>query len=340
MKKLLVFSFMLAFLANIKGQDYIPFPMDSAIWSVNTTKYFVHGDTVIANKHYSKVWMQTDSVEFTFDMDKAFYYAAIRNDTTNKKVYGVYHKADTIYDYIWEQGHLDPLRINCDTCELLLYNFDIRNSADTFYVYSFPFLSSQFKEDTDNYPSRLRYQHTMEYKITGFQSRTDTILGVARNIIFFPDNGNFSYYVDYWIEGIGSSAGLFSFGNYLATTYCAYIELLCVTEKEQYLYKQDTVCYKISEEPGNVREYANSNDFTIYPNPVADYEFWIKSTAFNNTFSEFDIELFDIYGKRVMYISIGDTNTPISISHLRKGVYIYKISNKLKQKGYGKIIAL
>ncbi len=329
---------MLTLLANIKGQDYIPFPMDSAIWSVNTTKYFVHGDTVIANKHYSKVWMQTDSVDFEFDMDKASYYAAIRNDTANQKVYGVYHKADTIYDYIWEQGHLDPVRINCDTCELLLYNFDVRNSADTFYVYSFPFLSSQFKEDTDNYPSRLRYQHTLQYKITSIQINNDTILGVIRKTVL-PDCNDCYGPFDVWIEGIGGTAGLFSFGNY-CTLYNGEVELLCVSEKEQLLYKRDSVCYRtVNKYMGSVNEYSKINDFTVYPNPVIDNNLWIKNNIQNN-FDEVTFEMFDIYGKLVLITSVDIQQTPISTSYLPKGVYLYRITNKLKHKNYGKIILL
>ncbi len=340
MKKLLFFIFMLAFLANIKGQDYIPFPMDSTIWSVNTTKYFVHGDTVIANKHYSKVWMQTDSVDFEFDMDKAFYYAAIRNDTANQKVYGVYNKSDSVYSYDnWNQSYtdLEPIYYNCDTCELLLYNFDTRTSADTFFVYSFPFISNQQNLNFLNPAKAKRYQHLMQYKITSRYAVQDTVQGVIRTKIipYIKDcNGT-----DWWLEGIGGSAGLFSTGNY-CTLYGGATELLCVSERNMLLYQLDTSCYRILYKYlGGINENLISDNFSIYPNPITDNQFWIKNNSMTNA-SDLVVELFDIYGKKVLSSIIDNSNTSIITNNLSKGVFIYRISDKTKNVSYGKIIIL
>ncbi|MEI6347147.1 MAG: T9SS type A sorting domain-containing protein [Bacteroidota bacterium] len=337
MKRTLLIIYLFTILIGVKGQNYIPFPMDSTIWSVNSTKYFVHGDTTIGSNHYSKVWMQTDSVEFTFDMDKATYYAAIRNDTANQKIYGVYNKADSIYDYIWESTGLEPLRYNCDTCELLLYNFDVRNSTDTFFVYSFPFISSDgFNNRTD--PTFLRFNHIIEYKITGLQMSSDTIIGIIRKVVQ-PEKNECYGLSEYWIEGIGGTAGLFSFGNY-CMLYSGEVELLCVTEKEQLLYKRDSICYRrLIKYLGSVNEFAKSNDFTLYPNPVMNDDFWIRSNL-PYDFEKVTIELFDIYGKKVLKSTVDINQTPISTANLAKGYYLYKITNKLNQKGYGKIIKL
>lgn len=333
---------MLAFIANIKGQDYVPFPMDSTIWSVNTTKYFVHGDTVIANKNYSKVWMQTDSVEFNFDMDKASYYAAIRNDTANKKVYGVYYKADTVYKFnsynrtlFNMPSDISPVFYNCDTSELLIYDFNVE-SIDTLTIYTFPFT----RYDRDNVKRTTSSNHIMQIQLNDFAVSLQNINGVDRKVVNVYSHLQCSW-TGRWIEGIGSLSGLFYTGHYMEGEWLGESELLCVEEKEITLYHQDTTCYRVvTRIPGGVNEFQKNNDFAIYPNPVTNNEFWIKYNTSNNTYSKVDVELFDIYGKKVVSSSIDNIQSPISVKHLPKGVYVYKITNKLKQKGYGKIIIL
>ncbi len=342
MKKIFLLGFMLAFFANIKGQDYIPFPMDSAIWSVNTTKYFVHGDTVIANKHYSKVWMQTDSVDFEFDMDKATYYAAIRNDTANKRVYGVYYKADTVYKYdsyimfLFNDPHyFSPVYFNCDTCELLIYDFNVE-SIDSLTIYTFPFT----RYDKDNVMRTSSKNMIMQIQLNDFDVSIQNIQGVDRKVVNVYSHLQCSW-TGTWIEGIGSPSGLFYTGHYMGGGWPGESELLCANEKEITLYQQDTTCYRpITRILGSVNEFQKNNDFIIYPNPVTNNEVWIKNSNLNNTPSEVEIELFDVYGKIVFSLSVTNTQSSISINHLPKGVYIYKISNKLNQKGYGKIIVL
>lgn len=342
MKKILLFGFMLAFIANIKGQEYVPFPMDSTIWSVNTTKYFVNGDTVIANKNYSKVWMQTDSVEFEFDMNKATYYAAIRNDTANKRVYGVYYKADTVYKYdsyirflFDNPNYFSPVYYNCDTCELLIYDFNVE-SIDSLTIYTFPFT----RYDRDNFLRTTSKNMIMQIQLNDFDVSIQNIQGVDRKVVNVYSHLQCSW-TGTWIEGIGSLSGLFYTGHYMELGWPGESELLCANEKEITLYQQDTTCYRpITRTLGSVNEFQKNNDFSIYPNPSINNEFWIKNNTHNNAFSEVDVELFDIYGKRVFSLSIANIQSPISINHLPKGVYVYKIINKLKQKGYGKIIVL
>jgi CRISPR/Cas system-associated endoribonuclease Cas2 len=294
---------------------------------VNSTKYFVNGDTLIGSKHYSKVWMQTDSLEFSFDMNKATYYAAIRNDTTNKKVYGVYYKADSVYSYDhWNQTYSDllPITINCDTCELLLYDFNIRITTVDYYVYSFPFRyrNSHFMGAANS----KRYEHIIQYHITSIFAQQDTIMGVIRNVIY-PYNGS-----DQWIEGIGGTAGLFSYGNY-RLTYNGETELLCVNEKENLTYKLDSVCYRqIIKDVGGVYENNLIKIITISPNPVQS-----KTTiTFNSTDNSSIIYIYDMLGKLVFEKNhLGKSNTEeIDLTVLPKGMYcmIIKADNKIIQK--------
>jgi hypothetical protein len=83
---------------TIAQTNYTLFP-DNAIWSVNTVKYKTFGDTVINNPHYLKVYQQEKLQPFEFDINKANYFCAIRNDTVNKKVLGIYHKPTGVRPY-------------------------------------------------------------------------------------------------------------------------------------------------------------------------------------------------------------------------------------------------
>jgi len=59
--------------------QYVPIP-NNHIWSVNTMKFKTHGDTVINNKEYLKVYRDEKFVPSEFDMNSAKYYCALRND--------------------------------------------------------------------------------------------------------------------------------------------------------------------------------------------------------------------------------------------------------------------
>jgi hypothetical protein len=346
MKRTLFIIYLFTILIGVKGQNYIPFPMDSTIWSVNSTKYFVHGDTTIGSNHYSKVWMQTDSVEFTFDMDKATYYAAIRNDTANKRVYGVYYKADTVYNYaeyyrflFYSPGSISPQFYNCDTCELLLYDFNVEN-IDTLMIYTFPFIRYDKVWNGQASLETSSANHIMQIKLNHFDITTQNINGINRKVVNVFSHLQCSW-TGRWIEGIGSLSGLFYTGHYMEFEWPGETELLCVESNKEMIYKQDTVCYRhITRTLGHVDEFQKNNDYTIYPNPVVNNEFRIKSNALNNTYSDVVFELYDIHGNILLLLSINNSQTPISINHLPIGIYLYKITNKLKQIGYGKIIKL
>ena len=177
----------------------------------------------------------------------------------------------------------------------------------------------------------------MQYKITSIFPTQDTIEGVIRTkIIPYINN---CYGSDWWLEGIGGSSGLFSTGNY-CTFYAGETELLCVTEKNMLMYQLDTVCYRIVyKNMGRIIENIIYDNFSIFPNPITNNQFWIKNNTLTNS-SDLIVELYDMFGKKVMSSIVDISNVPIFTNQLSKGVFIYRISNKSKKESYGKIIIL
>lgn len=142
--------------------------------------------------------------------------------------------------------------------------------------------------------------------------------------------------VDTWIEGIGSLKGLI-YGNITPEIVGSQYSLLCMSNSSQTLYQNTnfTQCYYTNVK---IEEFERST-ISIFPNPVIYNEFWIKSNSVANT-SNVEVELFDIYGKLVLKTSVDIHQNPISTANFPKGIYLYKITNDLKQMGFGKIMVI
>ena len=131
MKKILFITLVVtAFNLGAQDYEYIPFATEDALWSVSDEKYSLYGDTVINGIKYSKVYRQEESEAFEFDISKAEYFCAIRNDIENKRVYGVY-KDDLPVKY-----HKNIQYDRTEGKEFLLYDFSL-NMGDTVSVANF-----------------------------------------------------------------------------------------------------------------------------------------------------------------------------------------------------------
>lgn len=354
--KTLTTTLILLLCVLVKAQEYYPFPTDSATWSISTSKYLAWGDTIIGSKEYKKVYWQTDSVEFEFDINKAQYFAAIRNDTANKAVYGVYHKADTVFGYLsyprinifdhfpWSAMHSYPKFFNCDTCELLLYTFNLSNISDSVKFYTFPFKwYDRFHQSVFISDNNKITEHT----ITSFTTSTQSINGTDRlqyliNCKLIINGSDRGTWVGKWIEGIGSKCGLFHSLHTIEGTFEGNTELLCLEYKNDYIYKKDSVCYRSTRSGiGSIEENNKLNYFTVYPNPIYDNFIFIENKIENYSWHELHIQLFDVLGKKVFDKKIPNDNHPIYIGELMKGAYIYKVADpKNNFISNGKIIIL
>ncbi len=61
-------------------------------------------------------------------------------------------------------------------------------------------------------------------------------------------------------------------------------------------------------------------DIKIYPNPATEFVVF----DVNSTSKTAIVEIFDINGKKVLHQELSD-NKQISVSHLNRGLYMYKL---------------
>jgi len=97
-------TFLLSILGSITfSQIYFPFPTDSATWDVSyysdpvpfpvdcsTNHYGFYGDTTINGKTYSKLYVNYSnefSNDSSFNVDNAYYLAAISREDSLKQIY-------------------------------------------------------------------------------------------------------------------------------------------------------------------------------------------------------------------------------------------------------------
>lgn len=238
---LFVSTFCIILIASIqpmKGQqEYFSFPTDSARWSeycghfetypsphweYTTIRYFLNGDTTIDSKEYSLIYGYVSPSE-EIDTLNASLMGGLREDSL-KNIYFL--------------PILPDLSCQCYKCniwtvpiEIVLYQFDV-GVGDTAFIgpMESPWIISSI----------------------------DSIL-IGSN---YRKKYNFSYYERYWIEGIGSSYGLF--GPMCDDPFEGYVELLCYEDVTTY-YSKYGYCmlwYYVS-----VPDIKEDDLFTVYSNP-------------------------------------------------------------------------
>src|SRR5690554_5308127 len=68
-------------------------------------------------------------------------------------------------------------------------------------------------------------------------------------------------------------------------------------------------------------EFPSQNTFSLYPNPTSDFLYFYSDSSKGKVY----ISLFDVSGKHILDQSMQSTS-PIDLSHLENGFYIYRIS--------------
>jgi hypothetical protein len=319
---------LLVFAGGLKAQEYsyTPFPTENAQWSVNNEKYALHGDTIINEKKYSKVYKQTADEAFEFDIDKAEYFCAIRNDVENKRVYGVYKKELPIkyHDNIYYTNRTSKK-------EFLLYDFSL-NLGDTVSVANFD------EAENDGF---IRYVKFKRVETIGIDITNNTFVTLHDNdSIFVLANGeqrkrilmeNISETLfQSWIEGIGSSDGPFNHYNNFSFELFTIKRLLCYNENDECLYNQSSFDYDEDDDcftnyyPDNVVEI-NENDIMIYPNPATtnvEISYTLPEGMTSAT-----LVMTNTLGVNVMTAHLDGDNgkTTLSLEELPSGIYFYTI---------------
>jgi hypothetical protein len=135
---------------------------------------------------------------------------------------------------------------------------------------------------------------------------------------------------DYWIEGIGSTKGLFY--TYRENEFENTETLLCFENKNGVVFKSrndNQECFLSSL--GN--EFNTQNNIKIYPNPL------IESAIFETPLSILgDFQLFDITGKLLRNEPFVGTSFEFHRKGLSAGIYVFKISEGGKLLSVGKLV--
>lgn len=289
MKKL--FTLLLLSLPVMMVAQTFPLVKEGAIWresmgyqappnsGFHKTQFLMEGDTTIAAVSYTKVYETNyDSVITT-----KTYIGAIREDSLSRIYFlmdSTFGQSPYFYTY---PGYID-------TAEILLYDFNL-TAQDTF------FSSSAYMDST------ILVQAVDSILVNGSYRKRLRVL--AGNMY-----GNIS-----WIEGIGSTKGLFS------TTYgefeCAF--RLCCYEDDQVFWTNPDLysdCFKVG-----TQEYtAKVKDMEIFPNPASSRLF-INSELVH-------IEIVEIYsatGSLILQKKADSKHLSIDVSSLKPGLYLLRI---------------
>jgi hypothetical protein len=177
--------------------EYVPFT-DSATWSINTKKYKTVGETVIDSLHYFKVYEQETTSPFEFDIQHARLTRLTRNDTAHKRVYSR-RLTDTIdyleYDFSMQVG---------DT--ILLPDRWHTREEEVSYYYAIRVNQVSIGTMRPNYHLVVNDIDSMITLADGSKRRQQLMLIAPADANRSADSWGD---MQIWIEGIGSSTGLF-----------------------------------------------------------------------------------------------------------------------------------
>lgn len=297
-KILLPLLTILIFLTKLSySQEYIPFPDSNAVWTStnvqlnagNFEKLTIIGDTVINSLIYKKLKM---AVYSNYEIVNSKYIAAIRD--YNKKWFFIYKET---------------------TEEKLLYDFSC-NLSDTIDVNSYMDALALWN---GNGPESLKLVvNSIDSVIIGGSYRKR----IKLNFIQYNNN---KWTNETWIDGIGSTDGLFYAGSHFCFD-CGNI-LMCFKESgEPKYYFSDTLNYCDDFTSIYEKKYSK-NQFIAEPNPVVN-NLHIKLT--NDIFSK-SFYLYNVYGVNLLNLSTIENDVSIDFSNYKKGIYfLYIITDKNK----------
>jgi hypothetical protein len=305
MKKKLLLAiigfFLLQMQTNLQAQEYVPFPDSNAIWS----EVFTNGQP--------------------FEIET--YQYGISDDTViNAKQYQkIYLLNDTVYPLVTGQycGAIreDSTKIifvidfNCaypgsGQDEVILYDFS-KSVGDTVFV-------GVYGSGPEGY---LIINHIDSVLIENNYRKTFHFTTVENN---------------YWIEGIGSTRGLFSPIIAQPTGFQKW-ELICFNQdgNVKFLNPEFNTCFPILTGI-NSKELENTS-VKIFPHPVTNIS--VIDFTNNTSFMYQSIDFYNIFGQKVNHINIKDRKQ-IFINKIdyKPGLHVYRIFGQNMKPVVGKII--
>ena len=254
-----------------------------AMSSYSQLKYFFPDSNAYFSVNWNKYWFQGDTVIENLKYKKVYVQSLDSIADFNKARYYEAVREDTIGGKIYCGPYL-------------LYDFSV-NVGDTVSYYSL--WTGKSREVIKSIDSIL---------IDG-QYR--------RRINFIHYEGWSEEETESWIEGIGSTNGLFSPGYYNLSSGTA-PKLLCVHVDGKIIYQTHDKCY-IPRSLINIVENKNET-FKIYPTIVNNF-LYIET---DENIEDFNYKIISIQGQ---IISGGILANIVNVSNLNKGFYFIVISD-------------
>lgn len=242
-----------------------------------------------------KYFVDEDSSYNSLDYKKYFFstdslltnetlIALVREDTTTQEVFAI---------------------ASGDSIERLIYDFSL-NENDTVSVYplSFPEYYG---------PIRVQIESVDTVIIGAVQRRRQKIIGYDFSLPL----------VEYWIEGIGSTMGLFNSGASGAGIVDIYYPvLLCFEQNGNLVFDNPNFpsCYQAY--PTSVNDIELSNSVDVFPNPARN-SCTIKSESEILTY-----QVVSVSGRLIFEKGVKANTVSVDLSNLTKGVYILRLTTE------------
>ncbi|PID94383.1 MAG: hypothetical protein CSA95_02900 [Bacteroidetes bacterium] len=294
---LLIIILFLIFPNTLKCQEYIPFPDSNAIWS----------EVFTSQQPFQIETYQYGIVGDTIISSVAYHKVYKLNDTIYPLDPGQYCGA------IREDNSKHIYVIGCECTfpgsgegEVLLYDFS-KSVGDTVFV-GIDGLGPEGYLIISNIDSMLiedNYRKTFHFN---------------------------TLYNFYWIEGIGSTRGLFSPITAQPTGFQKW-ELICFNQDNtiKFLNPEFSTCFPVFTSVDEPKQ--SIHNVRIFPHPITD----ISVIEFNNqNFNFQSFELFNMVGQKMEELNIeGKSHMTISADNFKPGLYFFRISgyNMINETG-------
>jgi hypothetical protein len=283
--KKIILLFILSTFSQLGFSQYVHFPDSNAVWIADFVGSEV--DALNGDTTINNIAYKKHYLCYgCVNTMPTSLYGFLRDDTLNKKVYGF--TTDI-------------------TSEQLLYDFSL-NVGDTTSVFSFMWGT---------------YGYAF-VKVSAIDSIL--ILGQYRKRFAIVDlDGNSHPLPEYWIEGIGSTFGLFKSGitGHPPNSWggLGVPQLVCFEQNDSLLYHSPNFssCYTSVGSPSIIK----SNSVQIFPNPANDKIYFSNPSSINR------VCLYNNLGQLLQTI-LYQNNEGIDVSNLSKGLYFYTITTAQK----------
>lgn len=301
---------MLSFLANIKGQNYIPFPSSNTVWSEYHRASLSEGysyyyfrnilankDTTIGAKTYHQLFYSHSDTVYN-ENSPAAYNGGIRE--SNRQVF--YLPKDSVNEY-------------------LLYDFSLQIGDKIKYDYSV-----------------FSYKYGLGPTDSLLVSSIDSLLlidGLYHKRIYLS-YGIYPLFWASWIEGVGNNMGLLCPVAMMPTSGVENV-LGCLKQNYEIVFHDNSfgTCYPVNQ---SVLEFSKQKEITISPNPVQDY----CKIKWDDNIVQFDrILISDVYG-RIVFSEKIDQNNEIIIDCRKfgQGMYLVNIVDRFGSQLTSKLLIL